>query len=422
MAATNTRCHVSDLGRSLAIPPFRYRRMSPPIRCLVAASAIALLAACGADTTERADVATVTTDSAGVRMRALSAADQPYDGELEEVARLAPRDSGAGAFGAVYAGNVATNGVDRIYIFNQDESSIAVFDDTGAPRATFGRRGGGPGEVGTGTDLSVEPDGALSVFDYARDAYVRFDSAGAALPLRRLPSDSIGAPDASGRALPDGFLFATRRMGTDSLTRALRLLTDTDTTTLVTQTIAVTKEMAFGTCPVRLFGIPPYFATEFAYDAAPGGVAVLRDRTWRVEWYHGGRLAEVWTRPGPERASSLDALAREAGEGLTIRFNNESCTTPLAEAAEARGMVPTIPALRRIAVAPDGTLWAERWEPAKDMQRVDVIDPDGRYRGTISGRGAPLGFLRGGRVLYADTDSVTEVQSLVVWRVAGAGW
>lgn len=382
----------------------------------------ALLAACGDRDATPADVATITTDSAGVRLRAIPAVDQPFTGEIEEVTRIEPADAGPGAFGAVYAGNVATNGVDRIYILNDEESTIAVFDGDGTPLSSLGRRGGGPGEIGMGADLSVESDGTVAVYDYSRTAYVRFDSTGRPLPIRQLPRDSTWSPDAVSRALPNGFAFAARRLHTDSLTRGLRLVAGNDTSTLLTQTIPVTMDVAFGTCPVRLRGIPPYFSTEFGFEASPTGLTVMRANTWRVEWYRDSRLAEVWTRAVPDRAASLAVLAREAGEGLTIRFNNESCTTPLSEAAKERGMAPTIPALRRLAVAPDGTLWAERWEPVQDTQRVDVIAPDGRYRGTIRGRGAPLGFLRGGRVLYAEKDTVTDVQSLVVLRVVGADW
>jgi hypothetical protein len=381
-----------------------------------------LLAACGTAERAPADVSTRVTDSAGVRMQALPANDAPFPEALEEVARIAPTESGPGAFGALYAGNVTTNGADRIYVLNDEESVIAVLDEAGTPLTSVGRRGGGPGEIGMGADLSVEPDGTLAVYDYTRSAYVRFDTAGGAMPLRQLPRDTAWSPDAEARALPNGFVFAARRLQNDSLTRGLRLVSGTDTSMLVTQTIAVTMDVAFGSCPVRMRGLPPYFATEFAFEPAPTGIAVMRSNAWRVEWYRDGQLAEVWSRSLPERAASLDILAREAGKGLTIRFNDQSCTTPLAEAAKARGMAPTIPALRRIAVAPDGTLWAERWEPVDDTQRVDVIASDGRYLGTISGRGAPLGFLRGGRVLYAETDTVTDVQSLVVLRLRGANW
>lgn len=380
------------------------------------------LAACGASDRASDTTATVTVDSAGVRMHTLSSTDQAFAGGLDEVLRIAPADAGPGAFGALYAGNVTTNGVDRIYILNDEESVIAVLDDAGTPLTPWGRRGGGPGEIGMGADLSVEPDGTLAVYDYARSAYVRFDTAGGALPIRPLPRDTAWSPDARARALPDGFVFATRRLENDSLTRGLRLVAGTDTTTMVTQTIPVTMDVSFGSCPVRMRGLPPYFATEFGFEPSPTGLAVMRSNAWRVEWYRDGQLAEVWSRSLPERAASLDILAREAGKGLTIRFNDQSCTTPLAEAAKSRGMAPTIPALRRIAVAPDGTLWAERWEPVDDTQRVDVIASDGRYLGTISGRGAPLGFLRGGRVLYAETDAVTDLQSLVVLRVRDAGW
>jgi hypothetical protein len=104
----------------------------------------------------------------------------------------------------------------------------------------------------------------------------------------------------------------------------------------------------------------------------------------------------VWTRNLPARPSTTALLEAELEEGVTLRAGDRTCTVPVAEAAAARGMAPVLPALCRVAVAPDGSVWAERWELRALTQHVDVLEADGTLRGTLSGCGAPLGFLRGG--------------------------
>ena len=366
---------------------------------------------------------TITTDSAGVRWRVIPVAERPLELALQEVARITPADSGLASFGALYPGNVATDGANRVYIFANDEARVLSFNGDGTLHASWGRRGGGPGEIEIGDELSVGPDGVVSLYDYAKTALVRFDSAGTPLPLVRPPRDSVGNPTGIARATPEGLAWVVRRNEGDSLQRQLRIAVGRDTNTVASLTLAVSSELTFPTCPfVRLFGMPPYMAPELSVVRSPTGVVAVTDGAWRLAWYEAGRLTEVWTRNLPARPSTTALLEAELEEGFTLRAGDRTCTVPVAEAAAARGMAPVLPALRRVAVAPDGSVWAERWEPRALTQRVDVLEADGTLRGTLSGYGAPLGFLRGGRVLYAETDPDTDLASLVIYRVDGASW
>ena len=393
------------------------------LKRLTLAFGSALLIACDASSDATTTARTTTVDSAGVRWRTIPSAEQVLDSVLTEVVRITPADSGVASFGALYHGNVATNDADRVYVFHNDDSRIVVFDDTGGALGAWGRRGAGPGEIGFGGDLSVGPDGAVWIFDYQQSAFVRFDTTGAPLPLLRLPDDSVGTSESPVRAVPGGLAFVSRTMEGDSIRRTLRFATERDTASLATQSELVKRDVAFPSCPMlRLSGLPPYFSPELSTARTPRGIAALRTAAWRVDWYEGARLVEVWTRDVPARTPDAALLEAEVDGTLTFQFGSNRCTVPAQEAGDVRGMAATVPALRRIAVAPDGTLWAERWEPTSATQRVDVLQPDGTLLGTIVGRGAPLGFLRNGRVLYADTDPDTEVQSLVVFSVRGATW
>lgn len=386
--------------------------------------ALPLLGACG-DDAERSverDIA-VATDSAGVEMLALSATDHPFPDSLVEVQRITPADSGLGAFVGAWAGSVATNGVDRIYVLARDDAQIVVFDDQGTPLARWGRRGGGPGELEFADGLLVNDDGTVEVYDFARTAFVRFAPDGTVLPTRSLPRDSMGSPNSTARAAGEAFVFSRRRQVSDSATTDYVLTTASDTTLLATQTVKVTPNVAFQSCLVRLSGMEPYFSPVMSLARAPDRWAVQKGETRRVEWYDGPRLASVWSRPSAApRPSTIALLEQELAQGFQLRFGTESCTVPTEEVATAIGMAEYLPALRRIAVAPDGTLWAERYEPKQATPRVDVIAPDGRYLGTIDGRGAPMAFLRGGRAIYTEEDDQTGIVELVVLQLPGAAW
>jgi hypothetical protein len=331
-----------------------------------------------------------------------------------EERRIAPSDSGIGAFGALYHSAVATNGRDRIYVLSQEDAQLVVFADDGSPITRLGRRGQGPGEMEFADDVSVAPDGTVQVYDYNRSTFIRFAPDGAVAPTVRLPRDSAGTPDTPGRVVTSGLLYARDRYVGDSVTREMLLATARDTTVLAAHTVAVVREVAFTSCPVRLFRIPPYFSSELTIAATASEVAVQRGGDWRVEWYDGTALREVWTRRVPVQPSTLALLEQELEGGMRINFGSGTCTIPIEETARVRGMAPVLPALRRIAVAPDGTLWAERYTPRGGTPSVDVLTRQGELLGTIAGRGAPYGFLSGGRVVYAETDPETDVASLVI--------
>ncbi len=390
-----------------------------------AVSALALTSSSCADSQDASDSANRSTriDSAGVELVAIPATERAFPDSLQEVLRIEPADSGLGAFGSFAPGAVASNGVDRLYVLAADDAQIVAFDDLGTPLARFGRRGGGPGEFEYGDGLVVSADGSVGVYDFAKNALLRFDANGAILSPVSPPRDSAGSPGAPVIPSGESLLFHRRLQKNDSVFRSLVVAAGPDTSVLASLTNHVTANVAFESCPVRMMGMEPYFSPTMTVAIAPsGGWVVQRGAEWRVETYNGTRLTRVLTRALPARPTTVDLLERELSGGLEIRFGNGSCKIPTSEAATAIGMAPSVPALRRVAVAPDGTVWAERFEAWQDEQRVDVISAQGELLGTIAGRGAPLAFLRDGRVVYGETDEDTGLMTLVILRVPNAGW
>lgn len=394
------------------------------LRTLLALS-VAAAAGCGSGDTSTnsvADYAPVITDSSGITFTAIAPAERAFPDSIVEVLRIAPADSGAGAFEGLSYSTVATNGVDRIYVLSRDDAQVVSFDDSGTALARWGRRGSGPGEFEFGTGLHVTDSGAVELYNFMTSAFVRYAADGSVLPQRRMPRDSGGAPMEVARVMGEEVVYMRRRQEADTVTRELVHATPRDTTVIAALRVGVTENVAFESCPIQLRGIEPYFAPTMTLGTVGDQWAVQRGPDWRIEFFDGPRLTRVWTRDVPVRPASVELLERELVNGFQIRFNGTTCKVPNDEIAKFIGIAAALPALRRIAIAPDGTVWAERFEPLADTQRVDVVAPNGRFLGTVTGRGAPLGFLSGGRAVFHETDEDTDLQELVVVRVAGAGW
>lgn len=74
----------------------------------------------------------------------------------------------------------------------------------------------------------------------------------------------------------------------------------------------------------------------------------------------------------------------------------------------------TIPAIQNLRVDGAGRIWVERTgEEWGEPGPIDVIAPDGRYLGTVSGQKLPAAFSASGRAAYVEKDDV-GVERVVV--------
>jgi hypothetical protein len=78
-----------------------------------------------------------------------------------------------------------------------------------------------------------------------------------------------------------------------------------------------------------------------------------------------------------------------------------------------------VPLIRRLSLDPEGRLWVERYTFADEPSRVDIFDPAGRYLGTLTGKGAPLGFPDSDVVIFAEENEVTGIRQVVAYRISG---
>ena len=87
------------------------------------------------------------------------------------------------------------------------------------------------------------------------------------------------------------------------------------------------------------------------------------------------------------------------------------------EVVEKQGFAPYLTMISQLALAPDGTLWVQRYEVGDVPQPIDIFDIEGRYLGTLPDDVPfPIGFLPDGRMLAVDRDEF-DVERLVVRSV-----
>lgn len=86
-------------------------------------------------------------------------------------------------------------GVDgSVFVLDQMNRTVRVFDRQGTPLRTFGARGGGPGELEQPTALAWGPDGDLWVVDPGNSRYTVFDTNGGLVGTYRSPDPNVFRP------------------------------------------------------------------------------------------------------------------------------------------------------------------------------------------------------------------------------------
>ncbi|HKJ93758.1 MAG TPA: hypothetical protein VJ957_11385 [Longimicrobiales bacterium] len=389
-------------------------------------SVSSLLAACGGggsgSTLTRAD-------SAGVEIVTSGAKDVVLDWRFEPRFTLGGADSGPQSFYRVWPGSVGADSAGWLYVLDSEAKRVVVFGPDGSYLRAMGHEGGGPGELKMSYWLDVAPDGAASVFDFGKMSAVRWGPAGAVLPELRTPLPQTSSERLMAVTGDDDFYMTTPGNLSAGDDRSMRLIhvVDGDTTVLAELPQPNAGMHMFESCHVGL-SLPPLFTPTVLWDTRAGLLAVVDGTRYAVDVYRDGTRVRSVRRALPP-VEATDALAaKEVGDGLTIGIPGQGrCTIPPDEVVAARGYADVVPAVRRIGLAYDGSLWVQRWVPgasdAKDAP-IDVFDATGAYVGTLpEGTAFPAVFLPGGGVGVVSEDSL-EVQRLVVESVvrgAGAG-
>ncbi len=382
------------------------------MRTIASLLLLALLACAGGDRTS--DVSVV--DSAGVRLVNSPPDDRPWPYVLTEVRRLGGADSGAGSFTNAAVPLVQTDGRDRIFVLDRDRSVVETFDSSGAPLATMGGEGAGPGEFEMAFELLDAGPDRVALFDFGKRSFVIWSPDGALLGEQRLP-ESLGSWN--GLAIHGDTLF-TALQDDDSLRTIHRMVLATpgDTTVLDSLVVAPHVIAQFDCFSARM---PPMFGSRFAWRTSGDRLLVSRQARYQVDLYRNGKLVTSLRRPVEPAASTMDDARRMYPDGWKVTFGGGGgCTIDGEEVARKTGMADRLPLIAEVGFGPEGTIWVRRFTFPDRPQVADVFDREGAYLGTVEGRGLPLGWLGRDMILFPIEDEATGATVVGLYRLTPA--
>ena len=340
---------------------------------------------------------------------------------------------GADVFGHV--ADVGFDAAENLYVLDRLNARVVVFDSTGRLVRTMGRQGGGPGEFGAPQQMVVSPTGEVIVSDLAHRALIVFGRDGRARsvpypgPTLLIGRRLIGHPRGGVVSLAMGNP-ATRGANAFGEEVLLWLGTDGSPRTLASVSTPAGRQTEQGGVRVTA---PPIFFPSFRFAVLrDGAIAIADDATYSVRVLGpDDRTARVLRRPiAPRRVTARDReheierrmRQQSAGGGLRV-VGAQSGPLPapvrrsIAEQLRDAEFARVVPVIRRLGVDASGTVWVERAgaEPGASAG-VDLVDPAGRYRGTLAGWELPAAFSPGGRAAMIREDDM-GVQRVVVIRL-----
>lgn len=368
--------------------------------------AAALLAGCQ----RAATPGTTVRDSSGVAIVENRGGDVPLPWAFDWIATV------GGAGSAVEMNQLIEHTVDADtlgHIFVLDAwfgQRVQVVDTTGNLITVLTRQGGGPGEIGNGISISASGDGTIAIMDFSKTGPVRVRWDGTVLPILRL----IGYELFGGaRVTGDTVVLHTVDTRTKAATEQVRYRTATDTATLAIHAPKRLGWLPF--CRNGMEGLTPMLTAELRWTARGSHVEINRSTEYRIEGFEAGRLARIIRRDVPAVAGTVAAVTRFFPNGKIV--GDGDCILSAAELVAKRGVAPALQPIRRIAIDWSGRIWAERNTFPDETPKTDVFDRSGRYLGTVSGFGAPLGFPSRDLVVVGLPDSTTTEPRLGIFRI-----
>jgi len=365
-------------------------------RSLLALGALCLLSACAAEAPS--DSTITRTDSAGVKIIVNSRADTTLSWTLTEIGVLRDSLGEPWLFKTLSPARVLTDRAGRTYVL-EGEEGVRRFARDGSYERSFGRKGGGPGEMEFPTALLQQGD-SLVVSDVGRQVLVRWGP----------ELDPIN--DIAMRNAFDGVQQLAFRVGGvwvekatfDSVGQTVALYGDTlPGAPLMQVTNGKPKQLSACGGQVGLM-LPSFFSPEIHWETAGARMLANLGPAYDLRLYEGPRLIASVRRDLPPRKPTLDDLARLYPEGLKLQAGPSFvCTIPLSELQEQIGVAEFMSYVQDVALLSDGTMWVQRSLRDEDPV-LDVFGSDGAYVGSVSGFGLPLGLLPNGELLVSRED------------------
>ena len=309
----------------------------------------------------------------------------------------------------LFAKDIAVDADNHVYVIDRAASRIVKYDAQGRRVRSFGRPGPGPGELLAPLWVDVRAEGVIAVGDVEKGSVVRFAADGAMLPEER---STVRLRER--RSLMGGAEVGPATRGRDTL--ALVHATGSSATVLATFRQPATRSTP-PVCRLTDYPVRPVFAPSLLW-AAIGPFVVVNTGSFEIAVFEGTRRVRTLTRAATTRSTSPALARRHLGDGETIQlFGMPACTVPTSLILSVAEVAPVLPAYERLALAPDGRVWASRYVIRGEAGLVDVYDMQRGYEGTIAvGAARPVQFLPNGTMLSIEADD-DGVPMLVAYRL-----
>lgn len=392
--------------------------VSTVLTVLTALTALTVLTACGgaersgAAARGRMDVI----DSAGVTLAINYGGDVPLGETPTERFTLRAADGTPAEFSGLYPGQVATGPDGHAWVVDRESFTVREFGADGGELHSLGRKGQGPGEFQIPLGLVVPSGGGIWVLDIAKRAFVTFDAEG--VPGPEVSFREAGTVVAAATVGDDLALQVQRRSGNPvSPLEELMIVSGADTTVLFSFPLNRTPAR-FESCGVAV-AMPQLFSKRLGWSTDGTDIIATREDGYIIDRFSGDSLVSRISRDMPVQLTTPEMAARELGEGMTLGVGDRTCKIPPDEVVEKLGMNGELPVVDNVAVAPDGWLWVKRRTFPDEPNLVDILAPDGRYQGTLTGVELPVAFFADGSWLTIETDSL-DVQHVVARSFLGS--
>jgi hypothetical protein len=277
-----------------------------------------------------------------------------------------------------------------VFVLDAQAKAARMFDLTGNYLGTLGGPGRGPGELRSPYSLVIDEEGRIWVADAGNRRFSVFEKDGVSWASRgvsfrggigrgsvRIAQDrlwdlSMLMDRSEG---PDGSV-QVRSLGIGALGLALEdALVPRDTIPLgIWSPTGLTRVSG----SERLTMIPPYAPRRVMEFSRAGSLWIgIGDRYEIHEVVPGGDTVRILTRESVSPYHFDEEASAFVGEWFR--------STKQDGFDGDESVVPTVyPLFSRISADEDGFLWVFRDLPGENSTEIDVFDPDGRFRGTVS--------------------------------------
>lgn len=342
--------------------------------------------------------------------------------------------------------SVAFDAADRMYLLDAQNSRIIVFDAAGRFVRTFGKKGGGPGELQAPLGMAVASDGSIVVSDLGNRSFVVFSPGGEY--VRNVPfDDELGFPtnvaaDRSGgiigrslpRPRPDR---APSDAGVSPIFR--QSLDGAEAHTLYRVPVTPPRVMQSGGNRIAAISMEPVFGPRPTFGVLPAGLAVHHETEYAIHVLDtAGRPVRTITRDyRPRKVTKKDQeewqeQRREeeaSGRGPTVVMSRTSpAGTSTSVGRPPSGAmtfnVDAVPFAELMSVVtsirtdPHGRIWVQRRAADATAEGpIDLVTSDGRYIGTLPAQPLPNAVSASGLAAWVVTDDELGVERVIVRRL-----